>query len=131
MVKIFTDLSHYLNVPIVTEKTEWACQICVFLGILIDGGHQVLSIPEEKRLRATNLLTAISSKQKATVKDLQKLAGYLNFITKAIFPGRTFTRHMYAKFQVAALKLKPHHHITLDREFKSDVAVWLKFLEQE
>ena len=32
------------------------------------------------------------------VHDLQKLCGFLNFLSKAVFPGRTFTRHMYAKF---------------------------------
>ena len=26
--------------------------------------------------------------------------------------------------------LKPHHHIRLDKEFKSDCSVWVQFLEQ-
>ena len=129
MVRRFTAICNYLGVPIATEKTEWASTRCVFLGIMMDGGHHVLSIPEEKRTRAVNLLTRTIAKRKSTVKELQKLSGYLNFLTKAIFPGCTFTRRMYAKFQLAALKLKPHHHITLDEEFKSDAEVWLKFLE--
>ena len=32
------------------------------------------------------------------MKELQSLYGFLNFIGRAVFPGRTFTRRMYAKF---------------------------------
>ena len=44
-------------------------------------------------------------------------------------PGRAFTRRMYAKFKVVKDKLKPHHHITLDREFEEDCRMWLEFLD--
>ena len=82
----------------------------------------------------------MDSKKKAMVKDLQKLSGYLNFISKVVFPGRTFTRHMYAKFsEVINLdgtpknsyqyKLKQYHHVKLDQEFKLDCKVWLEFLD--
>ena len=70
------------------------------------------------------------------VKDLQVLTGYLNFLTKAIFAGRTFTRRMYAKYALlgnnaqnkAGSKLKPFHYIKLDSEFKLDCAIWHTFL---
>ena len=91
-------------------------------------------------------------KRKSTVKELQSLCGFLNFIGKAVFPGRTFTRQMYSKYstvmylpggqvekfkgwEIDALgnrtqkfKLKPHHHVRLDTEFKSDCQIWLEFL---
>ena len=77
--------------------------------------------------------------------ELQSCAGLLNFLNKAIHPGRAFTQHMYAKFsQVVGMsetgegqldamstkKLKPHHHISLDSEFRSDCEMWQEFLEQ-
>ena len=74
------------------EKTEWASELTIFLGILLDGRNMVRSIPEEKRLKAISLLEEFSSKKKAKVRDLQKLCRYLNFICKAIVPGRTFVR---------------------------------------
>ena len=91
MVEEFTKLCKKLGVPIAEEKTELGDTRIVFLGILIDGQAHILSIPEEKRIRTINMLTLFSSKRKATVKDIQWLSGYLNFLTKAIFPGRTFT----------------------------------------
>ena len=69
------------------------------------------------------------SKKKTTVKELQQLAGYLNFLTRAIVPGQTFTRRMYAKFKGPMNKLKSHHHIRLDLEFKNDSKAWLSFLD--
>ena len=81
-----------------TEKTEFAKIRVVFLGILLDGESHILSIPEEKRIRAVNLLKLFIDKREATVKELQKLSGYLNFLTRVIVPGRTFTRRMYVKF---------------------------------
>ena len=69
------------------------------------------------------------------MKDLQKLAGHLNFVNCAIVPGHAFTRQMYAKFSGTALLnkhngfLKPHHHIKLDNEFRLDCAIWERFLQ--
>ena len=83
-------------------------------------------------------------KKKATVSELEWLAGFLNFLNKAVVPGRTFTRRMYAKFsnvidvgtKIGHLtvvhanihKLWSYHHIHLDREFKSDCEMWKVFL---
>ena len=63
----------------------------VFLGILLDGEHHILIIPEEKRIRAINELQSVLGKKKATIKELQQLTGLLNFLNKAIVLGRAFT----------------------------------------
>ena len=94
---------------------------------------KVLAIPVEKKNRTLNLLKNFRDKRKATVKQIQSLAGLLNFLNKAIFPGRAFTRRMYSKFagivnDPTNKVLKPHHHINLDGEFRSDCLVWEQFL---
>ena len=53
---------------------------------------------------------------------------------RAIVPGRSFTRRMYAKFLGSNLikgekMLKAHHHVKLDREFKLDCQMWKFFLQ--
>ena len=128
LAKSFVKLCGELGVPIAEEKTELADTRVVFLGILLDGESQILSIPEEKRARAVELLKIFGEKRKATVKDLQRLAGYLNFLNQAIVPGRTFTRRMYAKFNSKCEDLKSYHHVKLDAEFKADCQTWLEFL---
>ena len=67
------------------------------------------------------------------IKELQVLTGYLNFLTKAIFPGRTFTRRIYTKYANlknarVGNKLRPHHHVRLDSEFRFDCEIWRTFL---
>ena len=93
-----------------------------FLGIEVDGEEHVLRVPKEKSVRAENMIKNIMSKRKATVNELQQLAGFLNFLNKAIVPGRAFTRRMYAKFNksVQEKELKKYHHVRLDAELKGD-----------
>ena len=71
--------------------------------------------------------------RKTTIKQIQVLTGFLNFLTKAIHAGHTFTRHMYAKCAQMEIgknnkKLKAHHHVLLDSEFRFDCNVWKLFL---
>ena len=51
MLRNFHDLCEFLGVPLAKEKTIWAQLQTVFLGILLDGEHHLLVIPEEKRLK--------------------------------------------------------------------------------
>ena len=129
------DLCSELNIPMAIEKTQWASTLIVFLGILLDGRNMVLSIPLDKKEKALKLLNEFADRKKATIQEIQVLTGFLNFLTKAIFAGRIFTRHLYSKaaqFQVTSKgkirKLKQHHHVQLDSEFKFDCEVWRVFL---
>ena len=60
---------------------------------------------------------------------MQQITGLLNFISKAIVPGRAFTRRMYCKFSDP--KLKQHYHLKIDQELKADCSVWLQFLSDD
>ena len=97
MIEQFIKLCDYLGVPVAIEKTEWVNTIVVFLGILLKGETLILSIPLDKQMKALNMLNLLLSKRKTTVKQLQVLTSYLNFLTKAVVPGRMFTRHLYSK----------------------------------
>ena len=126
LMQKFLDLCKKIGLPIADEKTEWSSMLMVFLGILLDGRKQILAIPEEKRLKALNQLCALVDRKKATVKELESLAGLLNFLHKAIVPGRAFTCRMYSKF--SGKNLKQYHHTRLDGEFKADCKMWISFL---
>ena len=141
MIQNFLDIYYRVGVPIADEKTEWAVSVLVFLGILLNGKLMSLGIPEEKCQRAIYLLSKLVDKKKATVKEIQQLCGYLNFLNKAVYPGRPYMRRMYAKYaaiceknnanhtnEVNPKQLKLYHHIRLDKEFKQDCKIWLSFL---
>ena len=99
---------------------------------MLDGEHMILSIPEEKKNKALRLIRWLIVRKKITVKNLQKLTRTLNFLNKALIPGRAFTRRMYAKLTVikdgCKRVLQPYHHISLDCEFLNDCRMWETFL---
>ena len=98
LIQEFLNLCEEVGVLIALDKTEWGTLQLVFLGILLDSQHFTLAVPMEKKIKALNLLEGMLAEKKATVKDLQTLCGYLNFLCKAVFPGRVFVRKMYSKF---------------------------------
>lgn len=131
-----------LGITVALNKTEWATTRLVFLGILLDCRFMKLAVPQEKRIKAIKMLENMLDAKKVKVGKLQTLCGYLNFLNKAIYPGRAFTRRMYAKFSDMVdvkretdnkrcdFKWKKHHHVRLVKEFKFDYTVWLHFLAE-
>lgn len=55
--------------------------------------------------------------------DLQRLTDLLNFLCRAVVPGRAFTRRMY-QF-MSGLQ---HHHLRVNKEIRKDLEVWKYFL---
>ena len=134
-VCIFLNICNQIQFPVSLEKTEWASTQIVFLGMLLNGVTFTLSIAVERRDEILYLVKKFKCKTKATIKELQSLAGHLNFINHAVVPGRAFTHRMYAKFSGSNILdnkgrvLKPHHHVKLDKEFRLDCTMWEYFLE--
>ena len=129
----FREICHKIGVPIAHEKTVEPCRRLVFLGILLLGDLKLLSIPIEKKEKALKMLDCMLSRKKATVKQIERLMRVLNFLTRAIFPGRAFTRRIYVKISKEEnnnYKLRSYHHINLDAEFRKDRLVWKQFLER-
>ena len=133
-MRVFLRLCKEVGCPMALEKTEWGTTLIIFLGVLLDGEQRCLAIPEEKKTRAINQLLLVSDKRTVRVKELQGLLGLLNFLCRALVPGRVFMRRIYAKIpgNIYSLqqqkKLKPYHHVNVDKELRNDCAVWLDFL---
>ena len=133
MVRSFITLCQDIGCPISFDKTEWAATRTVFLGLLLDGRTYTISVPIEKRDKALKLINYAMDKKKVTVKFIQRLAGTLNFLNRAIVPGRTFTRCMYDKIKTKnkqGQKLKDYHHVSLGYEVMRDCDIWKTFLKQ-
>ena len=119
-----------INFPVVMEKTMFGATLIVFLGLLINTENQLVSIPIEKVERAVMFINTMlnAKKRKATVLQIQKLAGLLNFLCRSIVPGRAFTRRLYS---LVSSKLKPHHHVKLPLDVIEDLKMWLQFLKAD
>lgn len=76
----FMEICEVIGMPLSPEKTCWATQIIIFLGMLINTLTQTISIPVEKRDRALGEIDIVLRSKKITVHELQKLTGLLNFL---------------------------------------------------
>ena len=132
-VKEFLKVCSEINLPISIEKTFWGATIMVFLGLLLNTESQTVSIPIQKIERAFELINAVLNKKskKITVNQLQKICGFLNFLGRAIVPGRAFTRRLYTHLSIpgSSRVLKPHHHIRVKQELRLDLETWASFLK--
>ena len=100
MVRTFLDLCQQIGCPVSADKTEWATQKIIFLGIVLNGRNLTLSVPEDKRIKAVNLLKWVINKKKITILTVQRLTGILNFLAKAVVPGQAFIQRMYDSLTV-------------------------------
>ena len=127
-MELFMEVCQQINFPVSKEKSEMASTRLVFLGLLIDTVKQLILLPKEKIEKGKELLSWILNKKskKVTINELQKLCGFLNFLGKAIMPGRAFTQRMY--YYTKSMVFKPHHHVRVAGEIKSDMQMWMRFL---
>ena len=57
-VNSFIEFCKEINFPVAIEKTVWAEQIIVFLGLLIDNINQVICVPADKVVKARDMINA-------------------------------------------------------------------------
>ena len=119
-----------IKFPVALEKTFWGSTVLIFLGMLLDTEKQVICIPMDKLVKASNWMEYFLNKKnkKATFLEFQKLCGTLNFLCKCIVPGRAFLRRLYVKAPKGGPALKQHHHIRITVENRLDLIVWRNFL---
>ena len=126
-MQVFLGICIDIGFPVSEEKTHWATDCLAFLGLLIDSIKRLVCVPIEKITKARNLINYCLDRRsrKITLLELQRIAGYLNFLCRVIVPGRPFTRRLY--YACKNLQ-KPYHHTNLTGELKKDLRMWLDFL---
>ena len=131
LLNSFITICDQINCPTAEDKTAQARPNTVFLGVLLDGEHRLMAIPQDKKTKVVNILKFVIEQRKVTIKLIQKLTGLLNFLHRVIVPGRTFTRQLYDTLKLRDNKgnlLKHYHHVKVDDKVKQDCTVWLRFL---
>ena len=124
---VFLTVCTEINFPYSKEKTFWSTTQLVFLGLLIDTLMRMICIPIDKIEKAKVLIEKYLNRKSKKIKllEIQQIAGFLNFLCKAVVPGRPFVRRLY--FFCKSLKL-PHHHTRITRDFRQDLEMWQNFL---
>ena len=119
-----------LGVPLAKHKQEGPSTRLTFLGIEIDTTHGVLRLPAEKLDRLMAMLREWGDRKACTRRELESLVGSLNHACKVVKPGRSFLRRMLdlLRWSNAGSAPRPHHHIRLNRAFRSDLQWWKTFV---
>lgn len=126
LMETFKKVAKELGVPLAEDKSVGPTNNLVFLGLEIDTVAMMVRVPVQKRVELVSLLQKFIARRSITLKQLQSLLGKLNFVTKAIAPGRAFVRRMH---NATIGIINPHHFIRLNQEMKDDMQLWLKYLQ--
>ena len=109
------------------KKVLGPCKALPFLGIVIDTMSCSLYLQEHKVAKLYESLQEFSARKRASKRQLQRLAGQLNWACQAVMGGRFFLRRILDA--VNSLK-QSYHKCKLTAAFKLDVKWWLSFLDR-
>ena len=85
-----------------------------------------LSIPQRKMDEVKEYLQSFYASRKVTKRNIQQLAGILNWISQCIWGGRFYMRRLID----SANKLRnPWHRTNVTLDMKQDIRWWLNFME--
>ena len=124
-LQMLLDICNHLGVPIAQEKVEGPSTCIVFLGILIDTTQGELRLPQDKLARLRARVEEWLQKKRCAKRDLLSLAGQLQHAATVVRSGRAFIRRL---FDLSTTARKPHHHLSLNKGVRSDLAWWHEFL---
>jgi hypothetical protein len=99
----------------------------VYTGVLFDTVAGTVSIPEFRIKALCTIIIAILSAGVASVRDMESLAGKLQFASRAMPPGRVFIRGLYEALAQRASS-PPSDQIPLSSTVRCDLEWWHKFL---
>ena len=122
----FLAMCSFLGIPIAEEKTMGPSTTLQFAGITLDSIKQEARLPSDKLIRCQSLIRHFLKKRKVSLRDLQSLIGLLNFTCSVVLPGRAFLRRL---IDLTRGVKRPSHRVNLTKETKSDLRIWLNFLE--
>ena len=115
-----------MGVPVADEKTEGPQTIIIFLGFELDSILMEVRIPKDKIMKLQSLIEEILHKSSITLEVMQSLLGSLNFMCRAIVPGRPFCRRLINATRGIT---KPYHHIRISKAMRLDLQTWLTFFK--
>ena len=115
-----------IGLPLSPEKMVPPTQCITFLSMGLDSIKMIIVVPQDKKEDILKHLKRVMGENKVLAKDLQSLAGKLNFITKAVPQGRAFSARIYWSFK----ELRPSWHVSVTKEIKKNLQMWIVFLEE-
>ena len=125
-MNVLISLLRKLGLAINWKKVDDPCNIITFLGIQLNSVNLSLSLPEPKLMELKHLLDSFKSKVRASKKQLQSLAGKLNWACRVVRGGRVYLRRVLNLMNLLNLS---HHKTKLSVSFLDDIDWWIECLD--
>jgi hypothetical protein len=121
----FQKMCNELGVPLAPEKTVGPTTSLTYLGLEIDTVNKLVKVPQPKVEALVNQLQKAAKAEFLTLREIQSLIGSLNFVCRAISPGRAFIRRLIGlTIGVTNSRAK----VKVGVGAKGDMSMWLTFL---
>ena len=104
------------------EKCQSPDLIRIFLGLVYNLADMVMTIPEDKLLRAVHMLETWLTKDTCTKTQVQSLLGHINHLSVVVHAGRPFTA------RIVDMLRESEFPVVVSADLKQDIQVWLDFL---
>jgi len=92
--EIFAQRCSEVGLTIKESKNEGG-QLASFAGFELDTTHMVIRLPKKKLTKARKIVHNATEQNALSLLDLQRLTGYLNFLSPVIPLGCTFLQRLY------------------------------------
>ena len=117
LLQLLLDLGFQISWHKVIEPT----QKLVFLGVELDTAHCEMALPPTKLTELHHVISRFLFHRRASKKQLQQLAGKLNWACRVVYGGRTFLRRI---LDMLNLLQSPSAKVCLSAEFQEDIRWW-------
>ena len=126
VVQALKSVCEELGIPLAQEKSEGPTTRLTFLSLELDSSLMQVRVPHDKLAKARSKISKVLSLKTTAVKEIQSLVGLLNFICRAVRPGRAFLRRLIDLTQGQTVGKR---QLTLSEGARLDLQSWLLFLE--
>ena len=126
VLHILMALVRKLGFSINYSKVCSPSQRLTFLGVVLDSVTMTLELPREKCVELQELLKKSIHRRKISKRNLQSIAGKLNWACQCIYGGRFHVRRIQDKIN----ELNAPWHVTrVTQDMKADFTWWIKFMD--
>lgn len=120
-----------LGLPLAPEKTEGPVQCLTFLGIELDTLKLESRLPASRLAQLKLRMVEWGSRTTASIRELQSIAGLLNFARSVVPPGRFFLRRIFSRIKgMIAAQMDRDVQGALGPEVQKDFAWWRDYLPE-
>ena len=113
----------------IEEALDKACEpseVMIFLGVLFNTEKMTMEITADRLKEIRDLILDWLDKESASLKEIQKLLGKLNFVGSCVRPGRIFVNRILNWLRLCYVDYEPQ--FVIPEEVKKDLVWWHKFL---